>query len=125
MIQMGRARSMRVLIGTLLPERAGGKASHPELVLPTNDKIGLMAAAEDALLVDLFAAFGGTPDPSLISSDGLHPTAAGNERIAQTFYAAIRARLEAPAALTPNATPGGAMQLLAVPGSGIVRPYHR
>ena len=104
MIKLARLRSMRVLIGTLLPERAGGKAMHPELVASTNDKIGLMAASEDAVLVDLFAAFGGSPDPSLISSDGLHPTAAGNERIARAFYAAIQARLEAPAAVVPNAT---------------------
>ena len=101
---------MRVLVGTLLPERAGGKATHPELVAPTNDRIGLMAMTEDAVLVDLFAAFGGVPDPILISSDGLHPTAAGNERIAQTFYAAIRARLEQPAAVTPPATFGATIR---------------
>jgi len=125
MVRLGRARSMRVLVGTLLPERANGKASHPELVVPTNAKIGLMAAAEDAVLVDLYAAFGGVPDPSLISSDGLHPTAAGNERIAQTFYAAIRARLEAPAAIMPNATFDSAMQLPVMPGRGAVPLYHR
>ena len=117
MIRLARARSMRVLIGTLLPERAGGKASHPELVAPTNDRIGLMAASEDAVLVDLFAAFGGVPDPVLISSDGLHPTAAGNERIAQTFYAAIRARLEQPTAVTPTGLFG-----LTIPVAQAFRP---
>jgi lysophospholipase L1-like esterase len=122
MIRLARARSMRVFVGTLLPERANGKASHPELVAPTNDKIGLMASTEDAVLVDLFAAFGGVPDPGLISSDGLHPTAAGNERIAQTFYAAIRARLEAPAALTPSARFGTAMQPATLPGVAVFRP---
>jgi lysophospholipase L1-like esterase len=125
MIKLARARSMRVLVGTLLPERAGGKASHPELVAPTNDRIGLMATTEDAVLVDLFAAFGGVPDPTLISSDGLHPTAAGNERIAQAFFAAIRARLEAPATLVPNTAFGGAMPLAALPVGGSVPPYHR
>jgi lysophospholipase L1-like esterase len=125
MVRLGRARSMRVFVGTLLPERAGGKASHPELVAPTNDKIGLMATTEDAVLVDLFAAFGGVPDSVLISSDGLHPTAAGNERIAQTFYAAIRARLEAPATLTPSAMFGQATQPAPLPAAGSVPPYHR
>jgi lysophospholipase L1-like esterase len=122
MVKLGRERSMRVFVGTLLPERANGKASHPELVAPTNDKIGLMATTEDAVLVDLFAAFGGVPDPVLISSDGLHPTAAGNERIAQTFFAAIRARLEAPAAFTPNATFGSVMQAPSVTIGAAIRP---
>ena len=112
MIRLGRSRSMRVLVGTLLPERAGGKASHPELVAPTNDRIGLLATTEDAVLVDLFAAFGGVPDPILISSDGLHPTAAGNERIAQTFFAAIRSRLEQPAAVTPTGMFGPIMPVV-------------
>jgi len=125
MVRLGRTRSMRVFVGTLLPERAGGKASHPELVAPTNDKIGLMATTEDAVLVDLFAAFGGVPDPLLISSDGLHPTAAGNERIAQAFFAAIRARLEAPATLTPSATFGQAILPAPLPAGGSVPPYHR
>jgi lysophospholipase L1-like esterase len=66
----------------------------PELVVPANDAIRAMVAAEGAILVDLFQAFGGTADPLLISSDGLHPTTAGNEKIARTFYEAIRARLE-------------------------------
>ena len=97
MIRNGRGRGMSVFIGTLLPQRANGtppRAVFPELVVPANDAIRTMAASEGAILVDLYAAFGGTPDPALISSDGLHPTSAGNERIAQTFYNAIRTRLE-------------------------------
>ena len=94
---------MSVFVGTLLPQRANGTPPHaafPELVVPANDAIRTMASAEDAILVDLYAAFGGTPDPVLISSDGLHPTAAGNDRIARTFYDAIRARLETTGAST-------------------------
>jgi lysophospholipase L1-like esterase len=98
MVRLTRARGVPVFLGTLLPERANGtpaRAEHPELVAPLNDAIRTMASAEGAILVDLFAAFGGVPDPALISSDGLHPTSAGNQRIAQTFFDAIRARLEA------------------------------
>ena len=69
MIRIGRRTSMQVFIGTLLPERVNSpKASHPELVVPTNDEIRSMAAAEGAVLVDLYAAFAGVPDPALISS---------------------------------------------------------
>ena len=94
MVRNGRGRSLPVFVATLLPERAGGRASYPELVPPTNDAIRAMAASEGAVLVDLYLAFGGTPDAGLISSDGLHPTADGNARIAETFFAAIRTRLE-------------------------------
>jgi lysophospholipase L1-like esterase len=97
MIRNGRGRSMSVFVGTLLPERANGtppRASFPELVVPANNAIRPMVAEEGAILVDLYQVFGGTPDPLLISSDGLHPTAAGNAKIAQAFFDAIRGRLE-------------------------------
>jgi lysophospholipase L1-like esterase len=125
MIRAARARSMTVFVGTLLPERADGtpaRASHPELVVPTNAAIRSLVAAEGVTLVDLYAAFGGVPDPVLISSDGLHPTAAGNERIAQTFYTAIRARLESTAAFS---TVSNEMQDRAVAGASVVPLYDR
>ncbi|HJZ75804.1 MAG TPA: GDSL-type esterase/lipase family protein [Vicinamibacterales bacterium] len=125
MIRMARARSMVVFVGTLLPERANGtpaRATHPELVVPANAAIRSLAAAEGVTLVDLFTAFGGVPDPVLISSDGLHPTAAGNERIAQTFYASIRARLESTAAPVETS---GAWQDRATAGLNTVPLYHR
>ena len=126
MIRIARGRSMSVFVGTLLPERANGtppRASYPELVAPTNDAIRSMAAAEGATLVDLYAAFGGVPDPALISSDGLHPTAAGNERIAQTFYTAVRSRLEA--TVTPFDTASTAVQERARAGASSIQLYHR
>ncbi|HKB10941.1 MAG TPA: GDSL-type esterase/lipase family protein [Vicinamibacterales bacterium] len=124
MIRVARGRSMRVFVGTLLPERANGtppRASYPELVVPANAAIRSLAAAEGVTLVDLYSAFGGIADPVLISSDGLHPTAAGNERIAQTFYAAIRAQLESGAA----ATAGSDMPDRALDGGGGDSLYHK
>jgi lysophospholipase L1-like esterase len=97
MIRLARGRGMPVFTATLLPERANGvppRASHPELVVPANDAIRSMVAAEGAVLVDMYEAFGGVPDPALISSDGLHPTTAGNQKIAEAFFSAIRSRLE-------------------------------
>lgn len=106
MIRNGRGRSMSVFVGTLLPQRENSpKASFPELVVPANDRIRPMIAEEGAILVDLHQAFGGIPDPLLISSDGLHPTAAGNAKIAQAFYDAIRARLETSSASGLSAAP--------------------
>ena len=63
-------------------------------VVPVNDRIRLLVASEGVFLVDLYQAFGGVADTTLISSDGLHPSAAGNQRIAETFFTAIQARLE-------------------------------
>jgi lysophospholipase L1-like esterase len=104
MIRAARNRSMTVFAATLLPQRGGfrdSKAFNPELVVPMNDAIRSMVAAEGAILVDLYQAFGGVADPGLIGSDGLHPTTAGNERIARTFYEVIRERLELGSASLP------------------------
>ena len=54
----------------------------------------------------MFPAFNGDVT-TLIGPDGLHPTAAGYQVIATTFFNVIKASLEAPAAttLTPVSTP--------------------
>jgi lysophospholipase L1-like esterase len=52
-----------------------------------------MALEEGAVLVDLYEAFAGQVD-ALIGGDGLHPNEAGYQHMAETFFAAIRARLE-------------------------------
>ena len=52
-------------------------------------QIRLGAPAEGAIFVDVYAAM--LPDVNtLIGVDGLHPTEAGYQRIAETFFAAIR-----------------------------------
>jgi lysophospholipase L1-like esterase len=52
-----------------------------------------MVAAEGAVLVDLYAAFGGVAG-DLIGPDGLHPSDSGHQRIAETFFTAIRGQFE-------------------------------
>jgi hypothetical protein len=76
-----------------LPARQGGKVGDPSVIPLANDRIRAMAAAEGAILVDLYQALGGVPDP-WIGPDGLHPSKVGLEKIAQTFFDAIRARFE-------------------------------
>jgi lysophospholipase L1-like esterase len=71
----------------------GPKAGAPNAIVPANDQIRAMVAAEGAVLVDLYQAFGGVPDP-WIGADGLHPSKVGLEKIAQTFYDILRVRYE-------------------------------
>jgi len=68
------------------------------LVPAFNDRLRALAASEGITLVDVNKAFNG--DFSLLSTDGLHPNAAGYQRIAETFLDAIKATLEQPSTLT-------------------------
>jgi lysophospholipase L1-like esterase len=94
MVQSARTRGVAVLLGTLLPERPGTcRGGVPQVVPSMNDSIRAMAALNGATLVDLYAAFNGSPDP-YIGPDGLHPTADGYQQMAQTFFAAIQSKFE-------------------------------
>jgi lysophospholipase L1-like esterase len=98
MVRDARGRGIQVYLGTLLPQRPLGvegscRGFGAGNVVPANDQIRGLAAAEGAVLVDLFQAFGGVPG-TLIGPDGLHPSEAGYQRIAEAFYDAIRLRLE-------------------------------
>ena len=77
------------------------------LVSPFDDRVRLLAASEGVTLVDVYKAFNG--DLTLLSVDGLHPNASGYERIADTFFQAIKATLELPTTL------GGASGQLPIP----------
>lgn len=93
MIRTARNSGRTVFVGTLTPQRPGGKGPRPEWIVPVNTRLRSVVPAEGAVLVDTWAAFGGSPDP-YISSDGLHPTNAGYRKIAETFLASIRSTLE-------------------------------
>jgi len=85
---------MTPLVATFLPQRRGGqRAFAVDTIVPANDQVRAMAAAEGAGLVDLYEAFGGNLD-TLIGFDGLHPTEAGYQKIAETFFNVIRSRFE-------------------------------
>jgi lysophospholipase L1-like esterase len=91
-----KLRGVHVFIGTLLPQQAGGCRAHAaNHVTAANDQIRAMAAADGFVLVDLYQAFGGIAGAN-IAADGLHPTEAGYDRMAEAFLAAIKNRLETP-----------------------------
>jgi len=95
MIGQARGRGAQVFLGTLLPERPGACRGYaPAFIPPANDQIRALAGTDNVPLIDLYAAFGADAPSTLIGFDGLHPTAAGYELIAQTFFDSIRKNLE-------------------------------
>ena len=100
MIQQAQGRGIRVFLGTLLPEIPGGSRTGPlPLIVPANDQIRMLAATQGATLVDLYQAFAGM-ERALIGVDGLHPNEMGYQKIGETFFNAVRTRLETAPTLT-------------------------
>ena len=105
MVQTGNSRGLRVFLATLPPENPfatcfpnhGGNWA---FVVPYNDGLRSIAASQNAVLVDVYSAFNGDTT-TLVDCDGLHPTAAGYQRIADTFFKAIQQALELPATAAP------------------------
>jgi lysophospholipase L1-like esterase len=96
MVRVARGQGIVVFLGTLLPQRPGGfRAFAPGSIVPANNLIRSMAVAEGAVLVDLYQTFDGQTD-TLLGADGLHPNDAGYQKMAETFFTAIGARLEIP-----------------------------
>lgn len=109
MVQYGKRRSMRVYVATLppqnpfpvgCPDKLGGNWA---FVSPYNDGLHDIANSEGVPLVDVHAAFGGDVT-TLIDCDGLHPTPAGYQVIADTFFKSLKQTLEVPTTPTPTAT---------------------
>jgi len=93
MVAVASRLGVKAYLATLTPQNPeGSRGKNAHLVPKLNEAIVRTAAVRGAVLVDLFAAFGG--DFSLLSPDGLHPNEAGFQRMADTFFEAIRTTLE-------------------------------
>lgn len=98
MVQEGKRRGMTVFLATLLPQRRGSCRSYDfddniEDVVAANVQIRALAQSENVPVVDMYPAFTGALD-TLLGADGLHPSEAGYQKMADLFYAAITQRLE-------------------------------
>ncbi|MDP1571884.1 MAG: GDSL-type esterase/lipase family protein [Vicinamibacterales bacterium] len=94
MMKDARFRGTRVFVATQPPPRQGGRNAIPlSSVLDLNHHIRLLAAGEGAVLVDVYGALNQDIN-RYMGIDGLHPTEAGYQRMADEFYEAIKADLE-------------------------------
>ena len=94
LVKEGRNAGAVVFVATLPPFGNGPKASCQECVEPYNSHLRAIAAAKGATLVDVHAAWAGRS--GLMGADGIHPTDAGYEVIATTFFEVIQRTLENP-----------------------------
>ena len=95
MVQHAKAGGSRVFVGSMIPQVAGRPRANTPVseLLAYNTTLQLMSQQEGVTFVDLYNTMMADA-PSLLGSDGLHPTEAGYRRIAELFLAAIRGDLE-------------------------------
>jgi lysophospholipase L1-like esterase len=90
MVRDAGFRGIPVMIGTLPPQRPGAPKATTLAVFPRiNAAIVEMAGKKGAQVVDI-----GQLPLSMIGADGLHPSEAGYQRMAEIWFDAIKARFE-------------------------------
>jgi lysophospholipase L1-like esterase len=97
MIGKADRRGIAVFLATFPPQNPAGKNGNGANYVPElNRKIRALAADEGAILVDLYAGFGGTW-VGYIGEDGLHPTPQGYDRMAEIWRDKIQEVYDRPA----------------------------
>jgi lysophospholipase L1-like esterase len=97
-IRIAKSSGVQIIfLSTLLPQTTGQRAYAPQLIAPANTMIRALAASEGVVLVDNYAALV-TQATLYIGADGLHPSAAGHQKIAETFFESIKTNYEVPVA---------------------------
>lgn len=86
LVEISRQGNRGVFLASLPVEEDTSKAKGFELVDPFNEVIRDVAREEGATFVDIHAVI----TTSMLMEDGLHITPAGNQKMADTFYAAIK-----------------------------------
>ena len=111
MVEYGKRRGVLVYLATVPPENphpvgcGGGDSilsANWAFVPPYDDGLRGLAGSEGISLVDVYAAFNGDVT-TLVDCDGLHPTPAGYQVIADTFFKALEQTLEVAPTTTSTA----------------------
>jgi lysophospholipase L1-like esterase len=108
MILDAKSRGMQAFLATIPPENPAApccRALGSGLVSDFNVQVRGLASEQTVTLVDVYAALDGDVN-TYIGSDGLHPTAAGYAKIADTFFQTIKQTLEVTATIAPTRTGG-------------------
>lgn len=96
-----QGRGVAVVLATLTPQRPGStKGTAPEVVRELNARIRDLCRRYQTGCADLYTAFGNEQSP-LLGADGLHPTLAGYDLIAETYFDVIRRLFERTATPVP------------------------
>jgi lysophospholipase L1-like esterase len=94
MVQIARLYNITVLVATMYqtyPNPSGSDNSHDKIVPFNTELVRLVAGLQNVRIVDLYTAFGRVQNP-YVGVDGLHPTSAGYDLMAQQFHAAVLAQ---------------------------------
>lgn len=97
MVKEARRRNIAVMLATLPPQRPGPgtKTTTPALLTRYNNDLRTMAAKKNAEFGSVTTVDVNTLFPvALVGQDGLHPTDAGYDKLAEIFLDAIKAKYE-------------------------------
>ena len=98
LVRDATGRGIRVFLATIPPQRPGGqRAARAGLVNRYNSELKVMATKKGAILIDVNALL----PLSLIGQDGLHPTDAGYQKLAEILLDAIKTRYEVATTVRP------------------------
>jgi lysophospholipase L1-like esterase len=102
MVRDAKSRNLKVFLATIPPMVAGRPRGLAWSLVPEmNSGIRNIASSEGVTLVDIEAGFGASFEQYL-GFDGLHPNETGYAKIADLFFTAIKANLEAqPTSIAP------------------------
>jgi len=105
MVRDAYSRGVRkVIVGTLTPQNPAGRSGGEAAYIPSfNSQLQTMAAREGAGFVDVYTPLNASLT-TYIGPDGLHPTADGYKKIAETFFDLLKLLFEhTPATSTTSA----------------------
>ena len=89
MVEIAHARGIHVMLGNLPPQIPTTKATGGARIAQFNAWMPLVATEEGATFVDLNSSINAS---TMLMPDGLHLNEAGNVKIAELFYAALKAK---------------------------------
>ena len=89
LIELAHARDVHVILGNLPPQIPTAKATGGSRIAAFNSQLPAVATEEGASFVDIHSHI---DTATMLMPDGLHLNEAGNVKVAELFYAALKAK---------------------------------